>query len=53
VESGQLTPVIDRTYPLHEAVAAVRRLLDGKARGQVVIHLSPRSVQTTALGSPQ
>jgi hypothetical protein len=51
VESGQLTPVIDRTLLHHEA--AVRRLLDGKARGHVVINLSPCSVQTTSLGSPQ
>jgi NADPH:quinone reductase-like Zn-dependent oxidoreductase len=53
IESGQVTPVIDRTYPLHEAAAAIRRLLDGTAHGKVVIHLSPRSVQTTAVGSPQ
>jgi NADPH:quinone reductase-like Zn-dependent oxidoreductase len=43
VESGKITPVIDRTYPLHEAVAAIRHMLDGQARGKVVIAVFPRS----------
>jgi NADPH:quinone reductase-like Zn-dependent oxidoreductase len=43
VESGKIAPVIDRTYPLHEAVAAIRHMLDGQARGKVVIALFPRS----------
>ena len=42
VESGKITPVIDRTYPLHEAVAAIRHMLDGQARGKVVIAVLPR-----------
>jgi NADPH:quinone reductase-like Zn-dependent oxidoreductase len=43
VESGKIAPVIDRTYPLHEAVAAIRHMLDGQARGKVVIAVFPRS----------
>ena len=33
----QVAPVIDRTYPLGETIAAIRHLLDGHARGKVVI----------------
>ena len=36
-ESGAITPAIDRTYPLGQAAAAVRRLIDGHVRGKVVI----------------
>jgi NADPH:quinone reductase-like Zn-dependent oxidoreductase len=36
-ESGQLKPVIDRTYPLAEAPAAIRYLEAGHARGKVVV----------------
>jgi NADPH:quinone reductase-like Zn-dependent oxidoreductase len=43
VESGQVAPVLDRTYPLGETVAAMRHLLDGHARGKVVIVLVPRA----------
>ncbi|HEX8629779.1 MAG TPA: NAD(P)-dependent alcohol dehydrogenase [Catenuloplanes sp.] len=37
IESGTVTPVIDRTYPLAEAPAAIRHMQDGLARGKVVI----------------
>ena len=37
VESGKVTPVIDRTYPLREVPAAIRYLQEGHARGKVVI----------------
>lgn len=37
IESGKVTPVIDRTYPLREAPDAIRYLEDGHARGKVVI----------------
>jgi NADPH:quinone reductase-like Zn-dependent oxidoreductase len=37
VESGKLTPAIDRTYPLSETPAAIRYLQEGHARGKVVI----------------
>jgi NADPH:quinone reductase-like Zn-dependent oxidoreductase len=37
IESGKITPVIDRTYPLTEAPQAIRYLEQGHARGKVVI----------------
>jgi NADPH:quinone reductase-like Zn-dependent oxidoreductase len=37
VEAGKLTPVIDRTYPLGEAPAAIQHLVDGLARGKIVV----------------
>ena len=37
IEAGQVTPVIDRAFPLSEAGAAVRYLQEGHARGKVVI----------------
>ncbi|WP_018254380.1 NAD(P)-dependent alcohol dehydrogenase [Salinispora mooreana] len=36
-ETGDLTPVIDRSYPLHEVPQALRYLEGGHARGKVVI----------------
>ena len=37
IEAGKLTPVIDKTYPLQEAIEAFRYLDEGHARGKVVI----------------
>jgi NADPH:quinone reductase-like Zn-dependent oxidoreductase len=37
IESGKVTPVIDRTYPLSEVPEAIRYLEGGHARGKVVI----------------
>jgi NADPH:quinone reductase-like Zn-dependent oxidoreductase len=38
IESGQVTPVIDKIYPLSETIAAIRYMRDGHApRGKVVI----------------
>jgi NADPH:quinone reductase-like Zn-dependent oxidoreductase len=37
VESGKVTPVIDRTYPLIEAPDAIRYLEEGHAAGKIVI----------------
>jgi NADPH:quinone reductase-like Zn-dependent oxidoreductase len=37
VESGKVTPVIDRTYPLAGTAEAIRRVATGHARGTVVI----------------
>ena len=37
IESGKVTPVIDRTYPLSEVPEAIRYLEEGNARGKVVI----------------
>jgi NADPH:quinone reductase-like Zn-dependent oxidoreductase len=35
--TGELTPVVDRTYPLAEVPEAIRYLTRGEARGKVVI----------------
>jgi NADPH:quinone reductase-like Zn-dependent oxidoreductase len=37
IETGKVTPRIDRTYPLDRAPEAMRYLVAGKARGKVVI----------------
>ena len=37
IESGKVTPAIDKTYPLNEAAAAIRYVKEGHARGKVVI----------------
>ncbi|MER7766863.1 NAD(P)-dependent alcohol dehydrogenase [Kitasatospora sp. NPDC096140] len=39
VDAGTLRPVVDRTYPLAEAAAAVRHLLDGRATGKLALAL--------------
>ena len=41
MESGKLTPVIDRTYPLSEVPDAIRYVEQGHARGKVVITVAP------------
>jgi NADPH:quinone reductase-like Zn-dependent oxidoreductase len=38
---GTVKPVVDRTYPLAEAPSAIRRVLDGEARGKVVVTVAP------------
>jgi len=45
IDAGKLTPAIERTYPLAEAPAAIRHLLDGRARGKLVISVSARTAQ--------
>lgn len=37
LESGQVTPALDRTYPLAEVVDAMRHLTSGEVRGKVAI----------------
>jgi NADPH:quinone reductase-like Zn-dependent oxidoreductase len=37
IETGKVTPVIDRAYPLSEVPKAIRYLEEGHARGKVVI----------------
>jgi NADPH:quinone reductase-like Zn-dependent oxidoreductase len=39
IERGDLTPAIDRTYALSETASAIRRLMDGQARGKLVVRL--------------
>jgi NADPH:quinone reductase-like Zn-dependent oxidoreductase len=40
LESRQITPVIDRTYPLVETGAAIRYLETLRARGKVVVTIA-------------
>jgi NADPH:quinone reductase-like Zn-dependent oxidoreductase len=37
IESGAVTPAVDKAYPLSDAAAAVRHMVEGRARGKVVI----------------
>lgn len=37
LETGQITPIIDSTYPLSEACEAFRRMIEGEPRGKVII----------------
>ncbi len=37
IESGKVTPAIDRTFPLREAPEAIRYFQEGHARGKIVI----------------
>jgi NADPH:quinone reductase-like Zn-dependent oxidoreductase len=37
IEAGQLTPLLDRTYPLADAVAAIGHVREGHAAGKVVL----------------
>jgi len=37
IEAGKVTPVIERSYPLDEAPAAIQYMVDGHARGKVVV----------------
>ena len=39
IEAGQVTPAVERTYPLADIAAAIRHLLDGRARGKVVVEV--------------
>ena len=40
VEAGKAKPVIERTFPLHEAGAALTHVGEGHARGQTVIKIA-------------
>jgi NADPH:quinone reductase-like Zn-dependent oxidoreductase len=39
MQSGKVTPVIDRRYKLSEVPAAISYLEEGHARGKVIINL--------------
>jgi NADPH:quinone reductase-like Zn-dependent oxidoreductase len=41
IESGRITPVIDRAYPLTEAAAAVRLVEEGSPAGKVIVTVQP------------
>ena len=44
IEAGDLTPVIDRTYPLNEIPRAIQYLQEGHTRGKNVTNLQGVSV---------
>jgi NADPH:quinone reductase-like Zn-dependent oxidoreductase len=37
IESGDLTPSVERSYPLSEVAVALRHLMDGRVRGKLAI----------------
>ncbi len=37
IDAGQVTPVVDRTFPLEDAAAAVAHMSAGRARGKVAV----------------
>jgi NADPH:quinone reductase-like Zn-dependent oxidoreductase len=41
IESGHITPMIDRTYPLTEAAAAVELVEKGSPAGRVIVMVEP------------
>jgi NADPH:quinone reductase-like Zn-dependent oxidoreductase len=45
IEAGHVTPVIDRTYPLTEAAAAVVLVQDGSPAGKVIVTVQPQPPQ--------
>jgi NADPH:quinone reductase-like Zn-dependent oxidoreductase len=52
VESGKVTPVIDRTYPLEEAAAAIERMQAGQARGKLVVTVFPGTATPDTRSTP-
>jgi NADPH:quinone reductase-like Zn-dependent oxidoreductase len=48
VETGQITPIVDRTFPLSAVPDAIRYLNGGRARGKVVITVPEATVQAVA-----
>jgi NADPH:quinone reductase-like Zn-dependent oxidoreductase len=46
IESGKVTPVIDRTYPLSQVPAAIRYVQEGHAQGKVVINVAAPASRT-------
>jgi NADPH:quinone reductase-like Zn-dependent oxidoreductase len=45
IESGTVTPVVDRTFPLERVADAVRYVEAGRVRGKVVISVVPEAGQ--------
>jgi NADPH:quinone reductase-like Zn-dependent oxidoreductase len=39
IDAGQVTPIIDTTYPLSDAPDAIRRLCTGQAHGKIAIQI--------------
>jgi NADPH:quinone reductase-like Zn-dependent oxidoreductase len=42
-ESGTIAPVVDRTFPLSEAPAAIQYMTDGHTRGKIVVTIQSNS----------
>jgi NADPH:quinone reductase-like Zn-dependent oxidoreductase len=51
IEAGDISPVIDRAYPVTDTAEAIRHLLDGRARGKLVVTVSPADLHTPGSGS--
>jgi NADPH:quinone reductase-like Zn-dependent oxidoreductase len=47
IERGEVTPVVEQTFPLAEAPAAMRRLEAGEVRGKLVVIPPPVSSTTS------
>ena len=45
IESGKVTPVIDRTYPLHQVAEALSYYGAGHARGKIIITMRQNEAQ--------
>ena len=41
IEAGDVEPVVDRAYPLGDSASAIRHLIQGQARGKIVITIPP------------
>jgi NADPH:quinone reductase-like Zn-dependent oxidoreductase len=41
IESQKITPAIDRTFALSDTASAIHYVIDGHARGKVVVHVAP------------
>jgi NADPH:quinone reductase-like Zn-dependent oxidoreductase len=53
LEAGAVTPVIDRSCPLHEAVAALRYVTREHAAGKVVLTVGPdQASESVSAGEP-
>ena len=46
MEAGKITPVVDRRYPLSETAQAMRYLIEGGARGKIVISVDHNNEPT-------
>jgi NADPH:quinone reductase-like Zn-dependent oxidoreductase len=51
IETGMMTPSIDRTYPLDQVTDAIRRLAAGQARGKVAVTTGTASLSGPVSGS--
>jgi NADPH:quinone reductase-like Zn-dependent oxidoreductase len=49
IETGRVTPAIDRSYPLSEAARAISHVATGHARGKIAITVSPEAAALSAV----